>query len=111
MDRYLARRADVVDLAVRLLAPHQPDKRADHVLDVAEAAPLGAVAVDRYVLVGERLAHERRDHHPVAPRLARPDRVEEARDDGGLLALLPVGEREELVEHLRAGVRPAADRG
>ena len=74
-----------------------------------EAAPLGPVAVHGDRLLGERLVDEPRDHHPVAPGLARPDRVEQARDDRRQPALAPVGDRQELVERLRARVRPPAE--
>ena len=45
---------------------------------------------------------------PYCAALARPDRVEQPRDDAVEAALLVVGEREELVHRLRVGVRPAA---
>ena len=59
------------------------NERPHHVADVAEAARLLAVAVDR-----ERLrrpapgATKRRDDHAVLPGLARPDGVEQPRHDG-----------------------------
>ena len=59
-------------------------------------------------LARQRLAHEVRDDHPVAPGLPRADGVEEAPDDRRQLALLPVGEGEELVDRLRARIGPAA---
>ena len=55
----------------------------------------------------ERLPDEGRQHHAVLPGLPRPDRVEQPHDHDRQLPLLPVGEREELVEQLAAGVGPA----
>ena len=53
-------------------------------------------------------SHEAWHDHPVLARLARPDGVEEPRDDAVELALLVVGEGEELVHRLRVCVSPAA---
>ena len=57
---------------------------------------------------GERALDEARDDHPVLAALARADGVEEPRDHAVEIALLVVGEGEELVHRLRVGVRPAA---
>jgi hypothetical protein len=62
-----------------------------------------------YTVIGsvrERLRHEARDHHAVLPRLARTHRVEEAHHHGGEPLLTPVGDRQELVDRLGAGVAP-----
>ena len=69
----------------------------------------GSVYGDR--LVGQRLAYERGQDHPVAAGLARPDRVEQAPHHDRQLALAVVGDRQELVERLGARIRPAAARG
>ncbi len=68
---------------------------------------LRAVAEHRDRFTGQRLPHEVRNHHPVLARLPGSDGVEEAHDDHRELALLPVGEREKLVDRLAAGVGPA----
>ena len=83
---------------------------ADDVGDVAEAARLRAVAVDGDRLARQALPHEVRDHHAVAAGLARPDGIEEARDDHRQLLLFPVGQRQELVDRLAARVGPAVFR-
>ena len=59
----------------------QSDERADHIGHVTKTAALGAVAVDRDGLAAVRLAHEARDDHPVAARLAGTNRVEESDDN------------------------------
>src|SRR3954463_13278243 len=64
-DADLAGATDVEHVTVGLLALEQPKQRPDGVVHVQEAAALAAVAVDRQVLAGERLAHEARQHHPV----------------------------------------------
>ena len=66
-----------------------------------------AVAVHGDRLPCKRLPHEVRNHHAVPAALAGPDGVEEAHDDDRHLVLLPIGEREELVEQLAGGVSPA----
>ena len=78
---------------------------------MAEAARLAAVAVDGERLARERLADQARHDHAVAAGLARPDRVEEARDGDRQVALAPVGHRQKLVDRLRAGVGPASPEG
>src|SRR6266568_3008824 len=99
--------ADVEDLADGPGLVDQGYHSLHNVPDVGEAARLGAVAEHRDRLAGERLTDEVRHHHPVLTRLARTDGVEETDDDDGEPALLPVCEREEFVDHLAAGVRPA----
>jgi hypothetical protein len=75
-NRELARVAEV-DRVV-LFARRKRIEAADHVVDVAEAPRLGAVAEDRQRLVLERLAHERRDRaavvrpHPGAKAVEDP---------------------------------------
>ena len=103
--------ADVEHLPDRPRLHHQLEQRADDVADIGEAARLIAVAEDGDRLARQRLAHEGRQHHPVARGLPRPDGVEEPDDDDGQLLLLPVGEREELVERLAARVGPAMAAG
>ena len=75
---------------------------------MGETARLRAVAIDRDRLAAQRLADKTRHDHPVLPRLPRADRVEEAADRHRKLRLHPVGQREEFVHRLRAGVAPAA---
>src|SRR5205085_12130062 len=71
-----------------------------------EAARLFAVAIDGDGATSQSLSDEGRDDHAVLAGLARADGVEETDDDGGPFPLAPVGEREELINRLRAGVRP-----
>ena len=106
-DRDLGAVADVEDLADGARLVDQGYHSAHDVPDVGEAARLGAVAEHGDRLAGQRLPHEGRDHHPVLAGLPRPDRVEQPDDDHRQLALLPVGQRQELVDHLAAGVGPA----
>ncbi len=56
----------------------------------------------------QRAAHEVRDHHPVLRALTRPNGVEETGDHAVERPLLVVAERQELVQHLRVRVQPAA---
>jgi hypothetical protein len=63
--------------------------------------------VDLQRLAGQRALHEAWDDVPVLAALPRPDRVEQARDHGAQAPLLAQREREELVEGLGIGVRPA----
>ena len=77
-DRDLLGRADVHDRPERMRAVSQRQDGAHGVLDVAEAARLEAVAVDREALPVECLLHEAGDDHAVTPGLARADGVEEA---------------------------------
>ena len=58
-------------------------------------------------LVTERLAYEARHDHTVAAGLARADGVEETHDGHRQSPLLPVGQREGLVDGLGRGVEPA----
>ena len=74
--------------------------------DVAEASRLRAVAVDRDRVPRQPLPDEIRNHHAVAAGLARPHGVEEARDDHRQLLLLPIRQRQELVDRLAARVGP-----
>ena len=106
VDRHDLGGADVEDLAGYAGRVHQARQRADRVLHVAEAARLRAVAVDLERPAGEGCGDEPRDDHSVLAALPRPDRVEQAHDHAVEAALLVVGEREELVERLRLGVRP-----
>ena len=101
-------RPDVVDLAVGEL--EQASERAHDVGDVAEAPRLAAVTVDLERLPGQSALHEARDDVPVAAVLPRPDGVEEAGDHAAQAALVAQRQREELVERLRVGVRPALRR-
>ena len=98
--------ADIEDLTDRAWLVDQGYHSRDDVADVGEAAGLRAVAEDGDRLARQRLPHERRDHHPVLARLPRAHRVEQPDDDHRQLALLPVGQRQELVDHLAAGVGP-----
>ena len=106
--RDLAGVADVEHLPVAAFVVEQADQAADHVGHVGEAARLLAVAVDRDGHPGQRLAHEVGDHHAVLPGLPRADRVEQADHHRGQLPLFPVGDGQELVDRLAAGVGPAA---
>ena len=85
---------------VRLLARHQVRPARRRRRRRGRSSALGAVAEDRHRLAGERLADERRHHHPVAAGLPRAHGVEEPGDDDRQPALLPVGEPEVLVEAL-----------
>ena len=105
-DRHFLARPDVEDLADRPGMIHQRHQGSDDVADVGEAARLVAVAVDRDRPAGERLLDERRHDHAVLPGLARSDGVEQPDDHRRELALAPVGQRQELVDRLRAGVAP-----
>ena len=75
-----------------------------------EASPLRAVAEDRDRLALQTLRDEAGDHHPVTARLAWAHRVEQPRHHDGQPALVPVGQAEELVQRLGAGIRPAPRR-
>ena len=82
-------------------------QRAHHVADVGEAAQLPAVTVHRQRLAAQGLPHERRDDHAVLAGLARADRIEEPDDHHRQAAFLVVGQRQELVDRLAAGIGPA----
>ena len=84
----------------------QLDQGSDHVSHVCEAARLLAVAVHSDRLARQRSAHEPRDDHAVVPDLPRPDRVEQAHDRDRQLLLRVVGQRQELVDGLRAAIAP-----
>src|SRR5207302_9466764 len=109
-DRDAFGRADVEDLPGYVARVHQPGERANRVLHVAEAARLRAVPVDLERTACERGLDESRDDHAVLAALTRTDRVEEPDDDAVEPTLLVICEREELVQRLRLGVRPAARR-
>ena len=87
------------------------DQAADQVVDVAEAAGLGAVAEDGDRLALHRLADEGRDRAAVVRAHPRPVGVEDP-DDRGVDALLAVvGHRQRLGVALRLVVDAAgADR-
>src|SRR5439155_20380542 len=93
--------ADVEYVAGRTRLREEPRERSDDICDVAEAAHLAPVAVDRKRLARERLADEARHDHSVAPSLARAHGVEQAHDRDRQAALPPVGHRQELVDRLR----------
>src|SRR5205085_2510824 len=105
--RDLLVRADVEDLAHGLVPLHQVNQSADDITHEAEAARLLARAEDRDGPARQRLLDEGWDDHAVLPGLSGADGVEESDDDRRQLLLAPVGEREELVNRLRARVRPA----
>src|SRR4051812_42859331 len=75
-NRDLANVADVEHLANRARFVREPDQRLDDVADVGEAARLGPVAEDGNRVTGQRLAHERRQHHAVLPGLPRTHCIE-----------------------------------
>ena len=100
--------ANVVDLADGCGLIHDADQRADDVADIGEAARLRAVAVHGDRPAQERLLHEGRDDHAILPGLPRAHGVEEANHHGRQMLLTPVGQGEELIERLRAGIAPAA---
>jgi hypothetical protein len=66
-----------------------------------------AVAKDGDRLPRQRLPDEVGDDHPVLTGLPGSDCIEQANHDDGELALLPVCQAQELVDHLAARVRPA----
>ena len=68
-------------LPMRLVVADKRGERADDVADVREAPRLRAVAEYGDGLAGQRLPDEARHDHPVTPRLARADGVEEPHDD------------------------------
>ena len=98
---------DIDHLSDRLRLDNQFQQGGDDVGDVCKGARLFAVPEHGDRFAGQRLADEVRDHHSVLTGLTRSDGVEEADDDDGQLALLPVSEREELVDRLAARVGPA----
>src|SRR5262245_24195140 len=73
-----------------------------------EAAALLSIAINRNLLTGQRLPDEIRNDHSVTSGLAWADGVEEARDHCRNLFLFPVGDGQEFVNRLRAGVTPPA---
>src|SRR5918996_693611 len=89
-------------------------RSVDHVVDVAPSADLGAVAVDRQVLAGERRLDERADRAPAD--LTGPVDVERPHRGRGQAELGVVRVGHVLAGELRHGVGPArladrADRG
>src|SRR4030095_7371901 len=90
--------SDVEHLADAARLFNQAEQRRDDVANPRETAGLRTGAVNDDRLPGEREADEAGDDHAVPAALSRADRVEEAHDDHGRLAFLPVREREELVD-------------
>jgi hypothetical protein len=107
LDRDLPRRADIEGPAHGPFRFGDGDDRLDRVIDVGEAARLGAVAVDRQVVALQGLRDEAGQDHAVGAELSRPDRVEEPDDDCARILLARVAEGEHLAERLRGGVPPA----
>src|SRR5687768_5616820 len=97
VDRDFVAVADVENLADGGRAINQGYHTAHDVADVGETAALIAVPEHGNRLAGERLTNEARQNHSVLPSLPWPDGIEQTADDDRQLALLPVGEREELV--------------
>src|SRR5262249_61379723 len=98
---------DVDHLSDRFGLVDQLQQRADDVGDVRERARLRAVAEHRDRFARQRLPYEIGNYHSVLAGLPRPDGIEETHDDHRELALLPVGESEELVDGLAARIVPA----
>src|SRR5215216_4105782 len=69
------RRPDVVDAPQDAVGIDQPQQRADGIPDVKEATRLLAVAEDREIGAGQRLADEPWEHHAVGPHLPRSNDV------------------------------------
>src|SRR5262249_36573303 len=106
-NRDLVAVSDVEDLADRPGFVNQGYHSFYDVPDVGEAARLRAVAEYRDGLSCECLTHEVRNHHSVLASLPRSHSVKQPYDDDGQLPLLPVGQRQELVNHLAARIRPS----
>src|SRR6187200_3193053 len=108
-DRVLARVADVHRQVLAGLG--EQGEAANQVVDVTEAARLGAVPVDGERLLGERLAQEVRDRAPVVRPHLRAVGVEDPHDRGVDALLAVIGHRQRLGIALRLVVHPArADR-
>ena len=99
--------ADIEDPAERSGPGQQLDEGWNDVLNMAKAAGLGSVAMDREGHTAERLGDEIRHDHSVLACLARSDRVEQASDDNGQPRLLVVGHGQKFIGRLRIGVSPA----
>ena len=76
-------------------------------MDKAEAARLRAVAENAQRFAGLGRRDEARQHHAVAPGLARADGVEQPRDGDGQVFFARVSKREKFVRELGARVAPA----
>src|SRR5262245_2854955 len=74
---------------------------------MSEATALCAIAKDRHILAAKCLANEIGNNHSVTASLTGPDRVEETSDHGRHVLLFPIGNSEELVDRLRAGIAPS----
>ena len=74
--------------------PHQPHQAIDEVVDVAERARLGAVAVDRNIASEQRLDDEVRNDPAVMRMHARPIGIEDARDLDAQFVLPPIVEEQ-----------------
>ncbi len=103
--------ADVEDLTRAVGVVQEDQQGPDHVLDVAEAAGLAAVAVHGERRTVERLADQGGQDHAVVTPLAGPDGVEQTHHGGGQTVLAVVGQRQDLVDGLRGRVGPAGDGG
>ena len=82
-------------------------ERSHGVVDVTKTARLLAIAENRQRLARERRAYEVGQYHAVSAGLAWADGIEQAHDHHRQTFFLPVGEREKLVDGLRAGIAPA----
>jgi hypothetical protein len=100
-----ARVADVERLADGARQLERQEQRVDHIVDVAPSADLGAVAVNRQVLPGERRLDERPDR--AAADLAGPVDVERMHGHRRERELVIVGVGHVLAGELRDGVGPA----
>ena len=107
--RHLVRIAEVHRQMLAARGEHL--EAADRVLDIAEAAGLGAVAEDGERLALEGLPQEGRDGAAVVRAHARPVRVEDPGDAGVEALLALICHRQRLGVALRLVVDPArADR-
>src|SRR5690606_7145660 len=102
---------DVENLAGGFRMAHQTGNAFDHVLHVAEAASLRAVAIDGNRLAGQRLANEPGDDHAILTGLAWTDGIEQPYDHNWQAGFVPVSQPEEFVESLGTGISPAAGGG
>src|SRR5262245_39395262 len=68
---------------------------------------LGPVTIDYDRLMRQCLFHETWDHHPVAPRLARPNSIKEAHDQDGEFLRPRVGQGGEFVDEFGCRITPA----
>jgi hypothetical protein len=100
--------ADIDDFTDGTVRVHQADEGFDGVPDVAETTRLLAIPVDLDGGMVESGLHEIREYHAVPAGLARTDGIKQTGHDHRKLFLLPVGEREKLIEGFRSGVAPAS---